>query len=38
MVSVVSVGIDCWREYSLDQPRQMGLDEFELTGEQLILG
>jgi hypothetical protein len=38
MVSVVRVGIDCWREYPIHEPRKMGLDEFEFTGQELILG
>jgi hypothetical protein len=38
MVSVVRVGIDCWREYPIDQPRNVGLEEFEFIGQELILG
>jgi hypothetical protein len=36
---VVSVGIDfSWQEDPIDEPRKMGLDEFEFTGNQRILG
>jgi hypothetical protein len=35
---VVRVGIDFRREHPIEQPRQMGPDEFEFTGEELIVG
>jgi hypothetical protein len=35
---VVCFGIDFWREDPIDQPREVGLDEFEFTGQELILG
>jgi hypothetical protein len=35
---VVRVGIDLRREEPSEQPRQMGLDEFEFTGQELIVG
>jgi hypothetical protein len=38
MVSVVRVGIHFWREDPIEQPRQMGSDEFEFTGQELIVG
>jgi len=38
MVSVVRVRINFWREDPIDQPGKMGLDEFEFTGQELILG
>ena len=31
-------GIDLRRKYPLDQPREMGLDEFEFARDQRILG
>jgi hypothetical protein len=38
MVSVVRVGIDGWREDPIDQPSNVGADEFEFTGQKLLLG
>jgi len=35
---VVGFGIDFWRKYPSDQPCKMGLDEFEFTSDQRILG
>ena len=35
---MVRFGIDFWRKYPIDQPREMGLDEFEFASEQRILG
>jgi hypothetical protein len=34
---VVEFGID-FLKYPIDKPREMGLDEFEFTGQKLILG
>jgi hypothetical protein len=30
---VVEFGIDFWREYLIDEPREMGLDEFKFSSE-----
>jgi len=38
MVSVVRVGIEFWREYPIDKAGNVGLDEFEFIGQELILG
>jgi hypothetical protein len=38
MVSVVRVGIELWREDPIDQARNVGLEEFEFIGQELILG
>ena len=31
-------GIDFWRKYPIEEPREMGLDEFEFARDQRILG
>jgi len=35
---VVRFGIDFWQEDPIDKPRKVGLDEFEFSSDQLILG
>ena len=37
-VSVVRVGIEVWRYYPIEEPRKVGVDEFEFAGNQRILG